>query len=177
MVEVVAAVAVADSRFWANTKEGANGCIEWQGYRDRQGYGKVMRVAVTKMPLLAHRYAWMLTHSEVLLPGAVVRHSCDNPPCVNPAHLQLGTQADNIDDRQRRGRHRPGRLLGEAHPQARLNNILVLSMRELYGDGCPIKELMEEYHVSHKTVWEIVTRRSWTHLPAEMTVRDALESA
>lgn len=158
-VDEADALAVADSRFAARTTTGAGGCRIWTGYRDRQGYGLVMRVAISKSPLLAHRYAWSLINGPIP-DRQVVRHSCDNPPCVNPGHLQLGTQADNIDDRQRRGRHRPGRLYGEAHPAHKLTAENVAEIRRLY----PVTStgaLALRFGVSRRTVYMAAKGLTW----------------
>ena len=78
-------------------------CIEWTGARSAAGYGRLG----TKY---AHRVAYEKAHGPIAR-GMVVRHRCDNPPCVNPAHLELGTQADNMRDMAVRGRASSG----EAH--------------------------------------------------------------
>lgn len=84
--------------FWSRTKTGQNGCIEWSGCLDRSGYG---RVGVKQIP--AHRVAYRLAKGE---PGdMLVCHSCDNPKCVNPDHLWLGTHKDNMSDMTKKGRH------------------------------------------------------------------------
>lgn len=83
----------------------ANGCHEWTGTRNKQGYG-VVCVAINKRPtgIPAPRLQWMHCHGEIPA-GMVVMHTCDNPCCVNPDHLQLGTQGDNLDDCVAKGRH------------------------------------------------------------------------
>lgn len=85
-------------RFWRNTKrEGA--CLVWTGKRYRNGYGSLMH---GKRYRLAHRIAWELTHGRE--PDGVVMHTCDTPECVEPSHLVLGTQRDNMRDMVRKGR-------------------------------------------------------------------------
>jgi hypothetical protein len=81
-----------------------NGCWEWTGTRNKQGYG-VVGIAINKRPagMLAPRVQWMHHHGEIPA-GQVIRHTCDNPPCINPDHLRCGTYQDNHDDMRSKGR-------------------------------------------------------------------------
>ena len=92
-----------EARFWArvNTSGGPNTCWPWTGARLNRGYGQVYQ---PNHKLLAHRVAWELECGPIP-DGMSVLHQCDNPPCCNPAHLFLGTQADNISDRDQKGHH------------------------------------------------------------------------
>jgi hypothetical protein len=83
--------------FWSNVPDHlpVSQCWEWQGHRDKHGYGYFHGIVT--------RIMWVHAHGSID-PGLKVCHSCDNPPCVNPAHLFLGTQKDNIHDMCRKGR-------------------------------------------------------------------------
>lgn len=92
----------ADYRFWkhVNKRVSDNGCWIFEGLRHEDGYGKVFSGSKY---VGAHRYSWMY-HKGGIPDGLSVLHKCDNPPCVNPDHLFLGTQLDNILDMRRKGR-------------------------------------------------------------------------
>lgn len=79
-------------------------CWEWTGYRMVNGHGQIRRSALSSSAILVHRYVW----SELFgpIPDCVCHH-CDNPPCVRPTHLWLGTHRDNMDDMLRKGRNTP----------------------------------------------------------------------
>jgi hypothetical protein len=97
------------TRFRARVPSHLSGCQPWQGYRLKAGYGMLNTGPQPdgKHGLrYAHRLAWELANGRRLRDGEVVRHTCDNPPCCNPAHLLVGTQADNIEDAAAQGKYR-----------------------------------------------------------------------
>lgn len=87
-------------RFWVRVEK-SDGCWLWTGSRMTHGYGVL---TVNGRPIGAHRYSYSIANGPIA-DDVVIRHSCDNPPCVNPAHLLAGTQTDNVHDMLERGRH------------------------------------------------------------------------
>lgn len=91
----------------------------------------------------------------------IVRHRCDNPPCINPDHLELGTNADNMRDMSTRGRS----LRGEKNPKAKLTEDDVRTIRRRYAEeGISTTRLGDEYGISSPMVSYIVLRKNWSHV-------------
>lgn len=91
-----------DMRFWRKVQK-SDGCWWWISVRNEDGYGQFRNDELGRMEG-AHRFSWRLTHGDIPH-GMCVLHHCDNPPCVNPDHLFLGTQQDNIADMHAKGRY------------------------------------------------------------------------
>lgn len=104
--------------------------------------------------------AWEMAHGPIPA-GMHVCHKCDNPPCVNPAHLFLGTEADNAHDRDRKGRQVAPR--GEEHGCARLNESDVREIRALRGSLTQV-EIGRRYGIRQTTVSEIQRGNLWSHV-------------
>ena len=106
------------ARFWSKVDVGRPGvCWPWQSRsRHPHGYG-VFRLPMHAGTVKAHRFAWEVVNGEIA-DGMVLRHTCDNPPCCNPNHLVLGTQADNIADMHERGRRAYSSRLSAADIEA-----------------------------------------------------------
>lgn len=133
-----------------------NECIEWEGSRQAAGYGAFTNAGAYYM---AHRVAYEL-HVGPIPEGHLIRHSCDNPPCVNPRHLSTGLDADNTKDKVDRGRH----PVGEASNFAKLTAAAVLDIRQRVSRGEARRDLAARYSVSTATIGDIATRKSWAHL-------------
>jgi hypothetical protein len=154
-------------RFWPKADVGhSDDCWEWQAARDELGYG-FFRMTSGENMWKAHRAAWVLIHG-LIPPGLIVCHHCDNPPCVNPSHLFLGTPQDNVDDRVRKGRS--SRLIshfGETSPKAKLTAAQVAEIRERYSAGGVYqRELGEEFGVDQTQIGRIVRGVRWKQSPA-----------
>jgi hypothetical protein len=106
-----------------------------------------------------HRLAWELTYGTI--PGGLcVCHKCDNPPCVRPDHLFLGTKAENSADMVLKGRSPKGSRNG----QARFAEAEIFAIREAYASGLTQVELAQMYSTSQTTISGIVRRATWKHL-------------
>jgi hypothetical protein len=135
-------------------------CLEHRGARHRAGYGKLYYGG--KMQL-AHRVVYALVNSLPMaaISGLVVRHDCDNPACINPEHLSLGTQADNIADAIARGRARHRTPEGVEHHAAKLTDEVVRAIRQSTESA---RVLGERFGVSKATVKDVRKRRTWRHI-------------
>ena len=112
--------------------------------------------------IYAHRVSWMI-HNGPIPNGKCILHKCDNPICVNPSHLRLGTRSDNAQDRERKNRGNRG--IGENSPVSKLTNKDIKFIRNNY---IPRKitapMLAKKYKVSTHAIYMIVGNRSWKHL-------------
>lgn len=154
-------------RFWSKVDRsgGPDACWLWTANRNRNGYGTLKvgsRRDATRRTMLAHRKAWELMRGQIP-PGSCVLHRCDNPPCCNPAHLFLGTQADNLADMHAKGRGRGP--VGRRNSRARFNEMSVRVIRFLRAKGTPVNALARAHKTGRCTIWCIATRRTWQHVP------------
>jgi len=153
-------------RLWAKVDRsgGPDSCWPYhETGRNPKGYGKIGTGGREGQEMPASRAAWIVTHGPIL-DGLHVLHSCpegDNPACCNPAHLRLGTPADNSADMVARGRN----LRGEQAKSAKLAAAHVIDIRARFDAGTATQtELGREYGVSNITIFDIVRRKTWRHL-------------
>lgn len=154
----------AAATFWrrVDSSGGPQACWLWTGATDPQGYGQVTVRTIAPHPTKAHRVAWVFAFGD---PGELcVLHRCDNPPCCNPAHLFLGTRADNSADMAAKGRSKPSNLKGQEHGNALLNDQAVLVIRHCAHAGVPLARLAALHGVCRANVHRIVAGKSWRHL-------------
>jgi hypothetical protein len=142
-------------RFWKFVAK-TDSCWLWTANRDNKGYGRLDRT-------LAHRLSWEIAHGPIP-DGLFVCHNCpggDNPACVNPDHLFLGTQADNMKDAglKRRLPH------GSSQHNAKLTEAAVCEIRSRYASGDSTQqELADEFGVTNGNISVIINRKSWRHV-------------
>lgn len=156
-------------RIWEKVdKNGPNGCWLWTGAKTR-GYGILsFKAKVTKAPWLF--YAVHNNLDVVPFPkGMCVCHKCDNPTCVNPDHLYLGTPKDNTRDAMDRGRWCPSEFQkGEKNHRARFKEEDILEMRRLFSQGVTQDEIAELFYASSSAVCGIVRGKRWKHVGGEV---------
>lgn len=151
-----------EQRFWrmAN-KRGEDDCWEWSGNRLPKGYGVIGKGGKGNGVITAHRLSYTM-HKGEIPPSMVVMHSCDNPCCVNPKHLSVGTYSDNNNDSVAKGRgmHRADHLLykgGRSNPSAISAEVAKAILEDVGTDTW----LAKKHGVSRETARKIKTGIHW----------------
>jgi len=149
-------------------------CHEWMAGKTDKGYGAVW---INGSSQTAHRVAFAI-HFGLVQEAMLVCHHCDNPLCVNPSHLFLGTASDNVQDCLSKGRGNPAigdrngsrlhpqsRPRGERHVKSKLTVHQVLAIRKQYasGDGS-FRSIAKSYGMSKSTIYDIVNNKRWGHI-------------
>lgn len=153
-------------------RDPVTGCLNWKGAKNEAGYGRMHN---GEKLVYVHRTAWELANGEELGIRCACHH-CDNPSCIEPTHLFAGTTADNMQDREAKGRgggHKlrgrimgPSRMRGAKHPRSKLTKEKVLAI--LYRPDEEAGPLAEEYGVSVSSIYAIRHGRLWGWLKAEV---------
>lgn len=139
---------------------GESDCWLWRGHRHPSGHGQIGRGRRADGLTYTHIAAWEIASGRKVPPGMCVCHRCDNPPCVNPAHLFLGTKADNTNDMLAKGRHPHG----EKASWAKLREKDVERIRAMRADGLTQREIADHLGVSRALVGLILQGKRWPHL-------------
>lgn len=168
-----------EDRFWEKVDKSGD-CWNWMGSKDKHGYGVL---SVENRPMRANRLCWIINEGPIPK-GLHVLHTCDNPACVRPDHLFLGTHADNMQDCAKKGRvgsqvhperyprgPRPlgqqQQVRGEAHGKAKLNDAVVRRIRELDTQGYNYTQIGCMFNVGRNTVRRVIQRECWQHVSDE----------
>lgn len=165
-------------RFWIKVDKTGD-CWEWRASRNYRGYG-TFSIGYGKSPVLAHRRSYEMTYGAIP-DGLFVLHHCDNPPCVRPEHLFLGTNADNMADMMKKGRYVPRKIpsgdaswsrnnldrvaRGERHAGVKLTNEQVTELRKLREEGKTFAYLSRTFGIGYTQIGRIIRRESWGHIP------------
>lgn len=169
------------NKFYKNTvKNPNNGCIEWISTIGIGGYGKFYENGKTKG---AHRKSWELANGKEIPDGMNICHHCDNPKCVNPEHLFLGTQADNVRDMMEKGRYRHYNSAKEKNgmwknrkcaakgvdaPAAKLDPVKVAEIVDLLLAGHSHASIAARYGVTRSAIGLINTGKNWIEVIQEL---------
>lgn len=147
-----------NKRFWDRVNK-TFGCWNWCGSLTKSGYGRIWYDGKT---LRAHRLSWQLNCKEPI-GNKLVLHKCDNPRCVNPKHLYLGTALENTTDCFSRGR--ANKCQGEQHGMHKLNGLQVRIIRKAYSfwgkDGLTCISLSQVFNVDKNTIHRIISSKGW----------------
>lgn len=158
------------NRFWQHADKPAEGCWPWKRNRYQDGYGQFSAISKDKKKRTwrAHRVAYALFNGEIP-DGLCVLHSCDNPLCIRPDHLHLGTVKQNCKEAIDRGLWWSEQRLaslprGEDKPSSKLTRAQVIELRMLHELGYGYRRLAKIFKVARTTAENIVRIKKWKHI-------------
>jgi len=146
-----------ETRFWEKVEK-TDTCWNWIGAIDSVGYGSL---TINGRTYRSHRLSYLLNKGKIPN-GLCVLHTCDNRRCVNPNHLFLGTNKDNMIDKHKKSRANTPK--GEKQGHAKLTKEKVIEIRNLYKAGKSTRELAKAFGVCHHTIWDVANRLTWKHI-------------
>lgn len=155
--------------FWNLTELSPSGCLIWKGHRNVDGYGEF---GFGGHGNVAHRLAWIFKKGPIP-EGLSVLHKCDNRKCVNVEHLYLGTQQQNVIDRDTRGRQASKH--GANNPNCKTKPEEIQTLRLLFTLGATRRQLCRLFKLEYSTVKYIVRRKLWKDLP-EFSIIEAAKA-
>lgn len=132
-------------------------CWEWNAFKDKRGYGHIGSGGRGSKVILAHRLSYELVYG-VIPNNLFVCHRCDNPGCVRPDHLFLGTHADNVKDMCLKNRQ----TKGETHGNHKLTEDQVMKIKDR--NDCSQQELAQKFNVNQSQISRVLAGETWKHM-------------
>lgn len=145
-------------RFWSKVRK-TRTCWLWTAGKDEDGYG--VFALLDDFQVRSHRFSFEENHNVRLTSDQQVLHKCDNPACVRPSHLFLGTPATNSADMISKGRQNKG----EQCHTVKITPGDVVAMRKAFKEGATLKQLAAKYPLNESSIWCALKGRSWKHIP------------
>ena len=146
----------AEQRFWLKVNK-TDYCWEWVAGKIKSGYGEYW--SGEKM-VYAHRFSWEISNGKIP-EGLCVLHKCDNPSCVRPSHLFLGTNLDNSKDAVLKNRI----VFGENHYKTKLTENKVRAIRDMYAAGNITQEVLGRlFGITFQSISSIINNKRWKHI-------------
>ena len=156
-------VSSVGARFWekVDIRDDESSCWNWTASLDTSGYGRFK--VRSHQSVSAHRVAFVLANNEHPK-KMLVLHSCDNPKCVNPSHLRLGTAKDNSDDMYRRGRNVIPDRSGANNGNSKLNEAQVKAIKGMIAEGVSNVKIAPQFGVTHQLISKIKRGHIWSEV-------------
>jgi hypothetical protein len=153
-------------QFWSKVEKTDN-CWIWKGAKSSGGYGHISRSRAGLVKHFAsHRFSWIVSFYEIP-EGLDVCHHCDNPSCVRPDHLFLGSVSDNMLDCSNKGRIR----FGESHHASKLNDQIVYEIITMSRLGRSQGQIAKTFDVTQSVVWRVLSGRGWAKSVSKALLR------